>query len=781
MKTKNNKFKTFALIQVTILVIALFAFAWMVGSSFGEVSAVDPNTITTNTGADTSPGSACTYCVGDDLYSGVETTSGGCGLGVKVNTCSNGCSNGACVEKTESNINGILGGAAGSYLLNKGKGILTNAVKKESTKTITETAGDVASSAGELETTVGQNIILFLKGQGTVAGSELAGQVVAGGIWVGVAFVLGRYIIGPWIGLDTQNSQALGYALGAGAGAAYVATVFVGLESALAATGIGIVVAAAVFIVLAKRSSTDVVTYNCYLWDAELGGKNCEECNNQDVPCTEYQCKSLGQACEYSKDSETGQIICEWENPNDIKYPEISAWDDALLTEDYEYTPNNAISPPNKGVKIEYNGADSESGCAPAWTPVSFGITLNERAKCKYSLGTIYDSFEDMPANYFSNGLRLYNHSFALSLPTTAALAAENITVENGGVYEFYTMCQDANGNANSAFFGIKFCVDDGPDNNVPIIEEVYPPTDSPFGAGQSEQEVTVYVNEPAECKWDKIDKSYSDMNNNFSCVTSASGVNPRGFYECTTVIDGLKDNVENKFYFRCKDQPWLEDTEEESMRNENSQSYKYSLIGTSELVISSISPNDETIYDSVSPVSVSIDVRTDFGYDDGKAICSIRDNNDNSNSFIEFFYGYNSDRYNRYEHSQALYLEEGDYNYTIKCCDIANNCDQEESNFNIKIDSESPEVIRIFKIDNNLQIITNEKANCVYSTESCAYGFIDGIKMQTSSGDLGTEHFTSWDTNKNLYIKCEDRYGKRPTSDDCTITIRPIDIPELK
>ena len=59
--------------------------------------------------------------------------------------------------------------------------------------------------------------------------------------------------------------------------------------------------------------------------------------------------------------------------------------------------------------------------------------------------------------------------------------------------------------------------------------------------------------------------------------------------YKCSTNLTGLKDKTENKYYFRCKDQPLAA----ESKRNSNSESYQFTLLGTQPLVIDSVSPEN--------------------------------------------------------------------------------------------------------------------------------------------------------------------------------------------
>jgi len=790
------KTKRIAITEIILLLIGIFAFSWMIGSSIEVVSAGGLPKLGESCGA----GGIC-----------INTTTTNCNGEKKIGLCDPDeirC----CVPVEEPEENKVNPQNAFSWIVtgttaaNGLKKISTmgtplkkaaakevgTEVAKEGFETVTEgyastipQLGEGSSTAASSTTSSGTSAATSTAtGAGSkilLGGSTIIGHIAAGLIWSAIAFVIGRYVIGPLFGLSVQNAQALGYALASGTAAAFIAADIIGV-SALSGPGviIGIVVAAIVFLSTAKRSSTDTVIYNCYTWEADLGGKNCEECNLQEIPCTEYQCHSLGQGCELITDEDSGQKLCVWENPNDVLSPVISAWEDALPEDgSYFYTPDDALSPPDKGVKLLYTG--SEDGCAPAWTPVEFGIELNERAKCKFSVETIYDNYEEMPNLYFSGGARLYNHSYKLSLPTTAALASDNITVENNGIYRLYVRCEDANGNANTANFGVKFCIDDGPDTTPPIIRNTIPLDKTPFAVGQTEFDISVFVNEPSECKWSWDDKSYELMENEMDCDLDVSQINSQNLYECSTILTGLKNNQENDFYFRCKDQPWLEDSGESAQRNVNSESYHYTLIGTEELVIKSVSPNNEIIKDSTSPVEVTFEVETSLGYDDGKAICSFSETGEEG-SYIEFFYEYKTERYSQYKHSQTFYLGAGNHTYYIRCNDLANNIDEEIISFNVETDLQSPLVIRVFKEEERLKIITDEKAECVYSTFGCEYYFdVDGTPIITFSGGADTEHYTDWNINQNYYIKCQDEFGNRPPSNECSIVVRPFEVPELR
>jgi len=587
------------------------------------------------------------------------------------------------------------------------------------------------------------------------------------GIALAVPIAIGVYKavqgIGDVLGFDEETTSAAAVALGWGYFAGHATVSIFGKGGVLAGkfgkigkflgTGWGgVAVGGLVAIILFKKETQETITFTCQPWDADTGGKYCDECNKQGIlPCSEYQCRSLGQACELVNPG-TDEEKCVWVNRNDVEFPTIEAWDDALISTDYKYSPDNSISPPERGVRIEY--IKSTDKCVPAFTPLAFGITTNEPAKCKLDI-LRKDSFDDMNF-YFSGGLFKTEHSYSLSLPGGSALESEGITAENDGEYEIYTRCQDANGNFNTANFVFKFCVDEGPDTTPPLIVGTTPLNNQPIAFGQSSFDIEVYLNEPSDCSWSHLDQGYNDMTPMTNCKKSIVQ-NAQMLYSCEATLEGLKDRVENRFYFRCKD----------LSENVNAESYKFSLIGTQPLVIGSVAPN-KTIKDSTDTIKVTLEATTSAGYKDGEATCWYKEADADEGDYIMFF------ETDSYQHSQELWLPKGNYDYSIKCIDLGGNSDTESVSFSVETDTNAPMVVRAYKEETYLKIITNEPAVCVYDVKDCGYTFEDGIKM-TTMDDIN--HYTDWNTKTNFYVKCKDEYEKQPSPDECSIIIRPFEI----
>ena len=594
-------------------------------------------------------------------------------------------------------------------------------------------------------------------------------------VWAAVIY-FGSNMILRAFGVDNQLANSISASLAAG----YMgATIYASISQG-AATGslggpwgiaIGVVVAAVVFVFTGQTKKVNVVTFSCNPWSAPVGGKDCEKCNTGDFPCTAYKCQSLGQACNLENKGTTEEL-CVWKNRTDIKPPVIKPWLDVLTT-GYNYNPDGTISPPDTGVKII--PGTNVTGCIAPFTPITFGVMLDKPGKCKIETSN-KGNFSSMRYFFGGSSTIKYNHSMRLpGFLSNESLFAENASMANGGRVTLYTRCQSANGYSNVANFIFNFCVDQGPDRTPPRIVTTSVLNGMPISYGTKSVPLQVYVNEPSECRWSHLDRSYDDMgsDNNMSCVTGSTDFNAQLLYQCSTTLTGLVDRVDNNFYFRCNDQPHLKNTNRSGERNANTVSYKFVLKGTQPLVIDAAGPNNTVIRDSTNVIKVTLTAKTSAGFNAGDATCSYKNMATPTGEMIGFF---NTGTFN---HSQELWLPEANYSFYIECVDFGNNADNKTINFRVESDTAAPVVGRVFRQENKLKIITNEEAQCVYGNVNCDYELIDGTNM--SKAVNGTEHSTAWDTNKVFYIKCADKYGNRPLPNQCNIIARPFDIPSVK
>jgi hypothetical protein len=605
---------------------------------------------------------------------------------------------------------------------------------------------------------------VFIKGgaEGSFNWGQFRGELLSN---LGHALLIYGVIqlFGPILGLETEETKALseaaalGYLVGSTINSAAAdPEAWKLLQGKGYGTGIGIGVAVIYFLHEYRKEDSRIIQFSCSPWQPTTSGENCEDCNTRGLPCSEYQCKSLGQGCELVNKG-TMEEACVWINRNDVNPPIMEPWEGALLN-DYEYTPNNAIAPPDRGVNVNYQL--SNDNCAPAFTPLQFGVILDEPAKCKVDV-LRKENYKEMDF-FISEGLLRYNHTFTLSLPGASNLEGEGIEVANDGNYQVYMGCEDSNGNSNVANFVFNYCIDKGPDTTPPLIIGTNPINGNPvqFDIG-TYPNAEFYLNEPAECKWSNNDRDYSNMENSMSCGTTIGSAS-QGIYTCGTDLTGLKNREDNEFFVRCKDQPV---GVEETSRNVNVQSYRYVLKGTQPLVIDSVSPNDELVKDAANVVKVTFKVETSAGYQNGEATCYY--SRTGGDDYIEFF------KTNSHTHSQDLFLPQDSYNYFIQCRDLGGNTDTKEINFDVESDNSPPRVVRAYHEETYLKLITNEEARCVYDVVDCSYDFDDGIVL-TSSNDF--DHFVNWDVKSSLYVKCRDEFGNQPSPNQCSIIARSTD-----
>jgi hypothetical protein len=543
--------------------------------------------------------------------------------------------------------------------------------------------------------------------------------------------------LGTFIGMTIAKGMSEGYFSG---GAEYATTWGVG-----AGITVGLVYAYEYY----KTKEEREITFECVAWEPPKGGQDCAECGEEGLPCSEYRCRSLGRACELLNPG-TDEEICAWRNRNDVTPPEIRPWDE-ILQEEYKYKPETRISPPDRGVEIV--GRETE-GCVQPFTPLRFGVNLDEPARCKIDLERKED-YEEMQYHFGGSSLAKYNHSQIMSIPAMNA-SEEAPVIETGENMTMYVRCEDANGNSNKGNFVFQFCVDQGPDATAPLIIPSIS-DNSPFAHGLTSIDFNIETNELAKCRWSHLDQSYDKMENDFTCPDDIKNFNTRGFYDCKTDLTGLEDNTENVFYIKCED----------SAGNVNRESVKRTFVGTQSLGIDWAKPNNVAIRDNTDSVKVTFEAKTIGGYNEGEAFCEYKPTE--GGDYIRFFYETGE---MTYQHSQDLWFDAGgDYNYTIQCMDFGGNIDTKNITFTVVRDISIPAVVRTYYEEGRLKIVTSEDGECVYSNDDCRYEFDDGIAMLTPQAIQNT-HFTDWDVAKIFYIKCKDSFENQPSIDRCSATV---------
>lgn len=581
----------------------------------------------------------------------------------------------------------------------------------------------------------------------------ISDALVSGAVWAGIAYGAGM-LVGGLFGMSERNTQALSMSLASGFGAyRFLSTwntqiPYLSAHPILAGVGIG----AVVFLVMYKKTEVKVVTFDCLAWQAPTGGNDCEICNDDSLPCSEYRCKSLGQNCAIVNVG-TADEKCVNVNPRDVNPPVVRPWLD-VLSSGYNYV-NVRNSPPGPGFEIV--NLNSSDGCLKAFTPLEFGLIADEPAQCKIDFEHT-ESFDEMKSYVGGSNLFVYNHTEKFSLPSAEAIKNSSLVLGNGKDLTFFIRCQDKNGNSNEAEYAVNLCVDPSPDNTAPKVEATSVTNGGCVAENRDTARVEFYTNEPADCRWSVDDQDYANMPNSMSCSSALYQANAAQLFTCSADLTGIS-RVEMKYYVRCKDQPGKADVD----RNEMKQSFVFSLIGSTGLKMKNLQPN-ETIFAGVSPAPIELHVETLFGCNNGQAVCQYS-STENVNDYITFYDTDNVDGIS----TQKLSLTAGEHKYFVKCVDEGGNLVEDSVVFNLDIDTSAPVVARIYEEDQMLKIVTVRNSECAYSLDNCDFGFVEGTVMPYANS---TVHVAEWNEQKTYYIKCRDEFKNEDA--DCSVVVKP-------
>jgi len=766
MKKNRNKTTrekgTIAVFQILILVIATIAFSWMIGSEIEVVSAE-------GTGVD---------CATNKL--GTCVTTGSCTGTIVASDCATGKT--CCVTKTTET------STSTNKVKETAKTIVTDVVSTVTTQQLTEKLKEVGigkktselTSATKLASAPNAGKVSKFK---LLVQSSSFKQLLANVAWATATYLIINLFAKNYA--SERNAGDISIVSGIGAIVGVIAVELAGGPIGWVAAVITIAFTAVYMVVGYQLYTREVFTFKVGLWQPATGGSECNKCNSLEIAgenvCSEYVCHSYGAACEWVNNA-TEYETCIEVNVGDSASPIITPvkeiyGSNVFPTNDYDYLTSSA------GSKIIYNKDTNK--CVPAFSSIKLAFKTDESANCRISLEI---------GNDFTNMLTLaegtsFTKNHTLTLPSIvsaseSALATAGYTLTNDGNYKFYIKCEDVQGNINSVDYMMAFCVQSGPDTNPPEITGTNPATDSYISYGlRNISNFQVYTNEPADCKWDFQSKNYKYMNYNFSSCSQTINEPLSGYnLGCETDLTGFKSGVENKYYIACIDQPELKGTEDERNRNEG-DAYELVLQGTEQLIVQDVKINDKengtTISDSTDYINVKLEVTTIGGAENGEAKCKYGTDGKTYSLFNN-----NNDRNYLTTNTQNLYLQNGSYTYYLYCYDISGNTAESIVKFSVETDTASPSVVRVYKEEesDSLKLLTNEAGRCVYSitgsANPCSYLFNDGIEMSSTKDK---EYTIEWDTNRVLYIKCEDKYENQPDPNECSIIIRPFDIVEAE
>ena len=477
------------------------------------------------------------------------------------------------------------------------------------------------------------------------------------------------------------------------------------------------------------------IDFTCTEWEPPDGGADCNQCNTLDVPCTEYRCESLGSLCTLINKG-TGNELCV-NKPANETIPVISPL-------------QSALSPGYAYANVNPNGFDivnaTSKECIEPYTSVELGIKVDPFARCRLGNDS-RASYNDMTDLFGPKGnYILPAHTTRLFFPNPEAFKNfYNLTpsqVEDLGKWDLYVKCKTASGKINPDPYHIHTCIKPGPDLTPPRVTLVQPLPGSYVNFGQETKLVTVYVNEPSECRWSTANVPFSEMNQTLSCETNPAIFTQFG-WKCTTTLTGL--NQTSNFYIKCRDLS--------PNNNTMTEGFVYQLKpSASALTIDEVLPKlDEEIRSGVSPVSVPLKAHTSGGALNGEAMCRWE-----GNGYADA-YRYAPGKNGSSTHEYSLNLPQGGYALKLYCEDVAGNVAENSTRFSVFIDVFGPKIARVY-YDLGLKVITTEPGECRYSFNR-QFDYSNATKMSGNDYD----HFAPW-VVKTYYIQCQDTYGNKGT-----------------
>lgn len=139
-------------------------------------------------------------------------------------------------------------------------------------------------------------------------------------------------------------------------------------------------------------------------------------------------------------------------------------------------------------------------------------------------------------------------------LPDVRTTTKEIMDIYLEGGFAFFITCADRAGNENLDPLFVTVMADMDSDDETPARILGSEPVNG--SSVLNESDVVLYLDEPAECRFDYADKSYDEMDGGMDCSTSVYELSSYagGSYACTMPLTFVSDTA--TIFVRCKDQP---------------------------------------------------------------------------------------------------------------------------------------------------------------------------------------------------------------------------------
>ena len=501
--------------------------------------------------------------------------------------------------------------------------------------------------------------------------------------------------------------------------------------------------------------TVQTVTFSCEPWQPLTGADHCEECGSDGLPCSEYKCQSYGLGCEIAHTLEGDKCVASDDSREIPEVEELKVYDmnDYISENGIEnFNPHGEtlISLSTDGILEAYEFSEDEKLSVSGLTnpsPADYGFTVDDNVDaydylliklntstysgCKLDVDESHVNYDDFDISMNMENLGSYtdkNHYYLLQYPDfTDGAGAEDGETET---MPLFVRCRSKFG-LESPRYLIKFSVNPGEDTRVPIITGRYPRSGSYASFDAEEKEVKILLSESANCSWSTEDKDYVNMEHRFECNSET----------CLTNFT-LENEGVNTYYIRCKD----------ANNNMNQEGIEYKINKLSDkITIDSINPtNNQKKLIGTPSIKINLSVQTSGGTNDH--YCYYKYSIYPSNEFSK-------------TGTKGLHevyfspFSEGTYTVNISCEDWnTKDVVETQTTFEIIQDSSAPKVLQNYFSDNTFYLVTDEFAECYYSTKDAFFNLEqNGTRMD---GTAYEHRIVNSEYNTVYYIQCVDEFG---------------------
>lgn len=465
----------------------------------------------------------------------------------------------------------------------------------------------------------------------------------------------------------------------------------------------------------------------------------CETCGAGEGQwyCTQERCNILGGSnCRFFPANGTAYGKCVSIPKDDNTAPSITRIESKFL--DNTRITLKEFSKDGKSLSIDEK---------LSWNIVTLRLNVktNEKASC---------TFNNLRGSEYGNGAwfdeNVYQINRNVELNITEADKINGITL--------YFKCDDLNGNKidkNDDTNFISFSFEPRPDTSPPIIQKINPRNSILLPASKTSIELSVIAfdeNDVAECKYTKSNNTnYNEFENVFTrgnrigCQTTTKDDCREFTTDLSLTSDwGKISKLNNRnitsysLNINCKDNSGNVGFEVNSWTMFTTELFKVTINNPIE---------NEQLFNRRPLINVTTTEATICNY-------TLSEKEYVLSKIFDF----------SHEKNHEENLAEGNYNMKVECNDIAGNEVTEERNFQVLIDTNNPNIIRLFKTQGKLCIQLNEEAECRYEHKQIFPGQWDNGNGMIS-GSLKNSYCAALDEDKVYYVMCRDTWGNDMTA----------------